>query len=162
MPFCSNPIKTRIIYIKRFPIPPGIVCGAYAIRPYRDMKMLCDDSFFSIPTGIVCGAYAIRPCPAGWKKKISKCSWSAFWGSKSSQNVFVVLFETQNGVQMLLRCFLRLKIESKYFWGTFWGSKSNQNVFEVLFDAQNRVEMLLWYFLRLKMGWKCFWGLSFA
>ena len=59
--FYSNPIKTQIIYIKRFSIPPGIVYGAYAIRPYHDMKMLCDDSFFPIPPGIVCGAYAIRP-----------------------------------------------------------------------------------------------------
>ena len=33
---------------------------------------------------------------------------------RRSQNVSAVLFEAQNGVQMLFRCFLRLKIESKY------------------------------------------------
>ena len=32
---------------------------------------------------------------------------------RRSQNAFEVLFESQNGVQMFLRCFLRLKIESK-------------------------------------------------
>ena len=171
MPFCSNPIKIRIIYIKRFPIPPGIVCGAYAIRtyhdtkmlcgdsffpilsgivcgayairPYHDTKMLCDDSFFPTPPVIVCGAYAIRPYPTVWKKKISKYFCDAFWGSKSSQNVLEVLFEAQNWVQMLLRCFLRLKIESEYFWGTFWSSKWRENTFEVLFEAQNGVKAFL-------------------
>ena len=39
----------------------------------------------------------------------------AFLGSKSNQNVFVVLFETKNEVQMILQCFLGLKIESKCF-----------------------------------------------
>ena len=48
-----------------FPIHPGIVCGTYAIRPYTGTKMLCDNSFFPIPPVIVCGAYAIRPYPAG-------------------------------------------------------------------------------------------------
>ena len=77
---------------------------------------------------------------------------------RRSQNVFVILSEPQNRVQMLLRYFLRIKIESKYFWDAFWGSKLSQNVFEVLFEAQNRVKMLLWCFLRLKMERKCFWG----
>ena len=214
VPFCSNPIKTRIIYIKRFPIPTGIVCGAYAIRPYTgtkmlcdnslfsippyivcgaytirpypdtkmlcddsffliptgivcgayairpypDTKMLCDDSFFPIPTGIVYGAYAIRPYPTGWKKKVSKCFCDAFWGSKSNQNILEVLFEAQNWVKMLLRCFLRLKIESKCSWGAFWGSKWSPNAFEVLFEAKNWVQMLLKYFLRLKIESKYFWG----
>ena len=75
------------------------------------------------------------------------------------QNAFSVLFETQNRIQMLLRYFLRLKIESKCFWGAFWGSKSNQNVFEVLFEAQNRIKMLLRCFLRLKIESKCFCGI---
>ena len=74
------------------------------------------------------------------------------------KNVFEVLFEPQNRIKMLLRCFLRLKIEFKCFWGTFWGSKSNQNVFEVLFEAQNLVQMLLRCFLRLKIESKCFRG----
>ena len=76
---------------------------------------------------------------------------------RRSQNVFVMLFEAQNRIKIFLRCFLRLKIESKYSWGTFWGSKSNQNVFEMLFEAQNWVKMFLWCFLRLKMEWKYFW-----
>ena len=75
-----------------------------------------------------------------------------------SQNVFGVLFEAQNRVQMLFRYFLRLKIESKCFCGAFWGSKWNENAFEVLFEAQNRVQILLRCFLRLKIEWKCFWG----
>ena len=120
--------------------------------------MLCDDSFFPIPSTIVCGVYTIRHYPTGWKNKVSKCFCDAFWGSKSSQNAFVMLFETQNGVRMLLRCFLRLKMEFKWFWGTFWGSKSNQNAFEMLFEAQNRMEMLLRCFLRIKIEWKYFWG----
>ena len=126
-----------------FPTPSGIVCGAYAIRLYTDAKMLCDDSFFSIPSGIVCGAYVIRPYPSGWKKKVSKCFCDTFWGSKSNQNILEVLFEAQNRVQILLWCFLRLKIESKCFWGAFWGSKSSQNIFEVLFEAQNGVKVFL-------------------
>ena len=77
---------------------------------------------------------------------------------RRSQNVFVVLFEAQNGVKILLRYFLRIKIDSKCFCGTFWGSKSNQNVFGVLFETQNRVQMIFRYFLRLKMEWKYFWG----
>ena len=72
-----------------------------------------------------------------------KCFWDAFWGSKSSQNVFVMLFEAQNWVQILLKCFLRLKIESKCFWGAFWGSKSSQNAFEVLFETQNGAKVFL-------------------
>ena len=44
-----------------FLISTGIVCGAYAIRPYTGTKMLCNDSFFLIPAGIVYVAYAIRP-----------------------------------------------------------------------------------------------------
>ena len=68
-----------------------------------------------------------------------------------------MLFEAQNGVQMLLIYFLRLKIESKCFWGTFWDSKSSKNVFVVLFETQNRMKMLLRYFLRIKIEWKCFW-----
>jgi len=32
-----------------------------------------------------------------------------------SQNVFVMLFEAQNRIKILLMHFLRLKIESKYF-----------------------------------------------
>ena len=162
MHFRSNPINTWIVYTEWFPIPIGIVCGAYAIRPYRDAKMLCDDSFFLIPTGIVYVAYAIRHYPTGWKKKISKCFCDAFWDLKSSQNTFEVLFEDQNRVKILLKCFLRVKIKSKYSWGAFWGSKSNQNIFEVLFEAQNRIKILLRCFLSLKMEWKCFWGLSFA
>ena len=59
---------------------------------------------------------------------------------------------------MLLRCFLRLKIESKYFCGAFWGSKWSQNTFVVLFETQNRVKILLRFFLRLKMESKCFWS----
>ena len=141
-----------------FSIPSGIVCRLYAICPYHNTKMLCDDSFFPIPSGIVCGAYAIRPYPTRWKKKVSKCFRGTFWGPKSSQNVLVVLFEAQNRVKMLLRYFLRLKIESKCFWGVFWGSKSSQNVFEVLFEAQNRIKMFLRCFLRLKIEWKYFWG----
>ena len=74
------------------------------------------------------------------------------------KNAFAVLFETQNRVQMLLQCFLRLKMEFKCFCGTFWGSKSSQNAFVVLFEAQNRVKMFLRYFLRLKMELKCFCG----
>ena len=162
VPFHSNPIKTQIIYIKQFSIPPGIICEAYAIRPYHDMKMLCDDSFFPIHPGIVCVAYAIRSYPTGWKKKVSKCFCDAFWDSKSSQNAFELLFEAQNRVQILLRWFLSLKIESKCFWSAFWGSKSNQNTFEVLFEAQNGERILLRCFLSLRMEWKCFWGLSFA
>ena len=77
---------------------------------------------------------------------------------RRSQNVFVMLFEAQNRVEILLWCFLRLKIESKCSWGTFWGSKSSQNAFEVLFEAQNWVQMLLKCFLRLKIESKCFWG----
>ena len=74
------------------------------------------------------------------------------------KNAFSVLFEAQNRIKMLLRCFLRLKIEFKWFWDTFWGSKSSSNVFEVLFEAQNRIKMLLWCFLRLKIKSKCFCG----
>ena len=77
---------------------------------------------------------------------------------RRSQNVFVMLFEAQNRVEMFLRCFLRLKIESKYFWGTFWGPKSSQNVLVMLFETQNWVQMLLSCFLRLKIESKCFWG----
>ena len=77
---------------------------------------------------------------------------------RRSQNTFAVLFEAQNRVQMILRYFLRLKIESKCFCGAFWVSKSNQNVFGVLFEAQNRVKMFLRCFLRLKIESKCFWG----
>ena len=77
---------------------------------------------------------------------------------RRSQNVFVMLFETQNRVKMFLRCFLRLKINSKCFWGAFWGSKLSQNVFDVFFEDQNRVKMFLRCFLRLKMEPKCFWG----
>ena len=73
----------------------------------------------------------------------SKCSWCAFWGSKSSQNVFVMLFEAQNRVKMFFRYFLRLKIDSKYFWGAFWGSKWSESVFEVIFEAQNGVKAFL-------------------
>ena len=78
------------------------------------------------------------------------------------KNAFAVLFEAQNRVQMLLRSFLRLKIESKCFCSTFWGSKWSSNVFAVLFEAQNRVKMFLQCFLRLKIEFKCFcsafWG----
>ena len=77
---------------------------------------------------------------------------------RRSQNVFVILFETQNRVKMFLRCFLRLKIESKCFCDAFWGSKLSSNVFVVLFEDQNRVQMLLMCFLRLKIESKCFWG----
>ena len=77
---------------------------------------------------------------------------------RRSQNVFVVLFEAQNRVKMLLRYFLRLKIESKCFWDAFWVSKSSQNIFGVLFESQNGVQMLLRCFLRLKIESKCFWG----
>ena len=34
---------------------------------------------------------------------------------RRSQNAFEVLFESQNGVQMFLRCFLRLKMKFKCF-----------------------------------------------
>ena len=61
-------------------------------------------------------------------------------------------------IKMLLRYFLRLKMESKCFCGTFWGSKWSSNVFEVLFEAQNRMKMLLMCFLRLKMEREYFWG----
>ena len=77
---------------------------------------------------------------------------------RRSQNVFVMLFEAQNRVKILLRYFLKLKIESKYFCGTFWGSKLSSNVFEVFFEAQNRVKMFLRCFLRLKIEFKCFCG----
>ena len=81
---------------------------------------------------------------------------------RRSQNVFVMLFEAQNWVQMFLWYFFRIKIKSKCFWGAFWGSKSSSNAFEALFEAQNRIKILLRYFLRLKIESKCFWGLSFA
>ena len=77
---------------------------------------------------------------------------------RRSQNIFVMLFEAQNWFKMFLRCFLRLKIESKCFCGAFWGSKLSTNAFEVLFEAQNGVKMFLRFFLRLKMESKCFWG----
>ena len=76
---------------------------------------------------------------------------------RRSQNVFVMLFEAQNGDQILLRCFFRLKIELKCFWGAFWGSKSSSNAFEVLFEAQNGVQILLQCFLSLKIEFKYFW-----
>ena len=38
---------------------------------------------------------------------------------RRSQNIFVMLFETQNRVKMFLMCFLRLKIESKCFCDAF-------------------------------------------
>ena len=79
-----------------------------------------------------------------------------------SQNVFDVLFEAQNRVKMLLRCFLMLKIESKCFCGTFWGSKSSQNVLEILFEAQNRIKILLRWFLSLKIESKCSCGTFWA
>ena len=69
-----------------------------------------------------------------------------------------MLFEAQNRVQMLLRCFLRLKMEFKCFCGTFLDSKSNENAFEVLFEAQNGVKVFLKFFLRLKIESKCFCG----
>ena len=87
-----------------------------------------------------------------------KCFCGAFWGSKSSQNVFAVLFEPQNGVKVFFRYFLSLKIESKCLWGSFWDSKWSSNAFEVLFEAQNRIKILLRCFLRLKIESKCFWG----
>ena len=74
------------------------------------------------------------------------------------KNYFAVLFEDQNRIKMFLRCFLRLKIESKCFCGAFWGSKWGPNVFAVLFEPQNRVQMFLRYFLRLKIESKCFCG----
>ena len=77
---------------------------------------------------------------------------------RRSQNVFVMLFEAQNWVQMLLRCFLSLKIESKCSWSAFWGSKWSPNAFEVFFEAQNWVQMFLRCFFRLKIESKCFWG----
>ena len=77
---------------------------------------------------------------------------------RRSQNVFVMLFEAQNRIKILLRCFLRLKIESKCSWSTFWGSKLSSNAFAVLFEAQNGERILLRYFLRLKIEWKCFWS----
>ena len=77
---------------------------------------------------------------------------------RRSQNAFVVLFEAQNRVKILLRYFLRLKIESKCFWDAFWVSKSSQNIFGVLFEAQNGVKVFLRCFLRIKMEREYFWG----
>ena len=77
---------------------------------------------------------------------------------RMSQNVFAVLFETQNRFKMFSRWFLRIKIEFKHFFSAFWGSKSSKNAFELLFEAQNWVQMFLWYFLRLKIESKYFWG----
>ena len=158
MQYAPTRVRKYYAMIRSFRSLPGIVCGAYAIRPYTGTKMLCDNSFFPIPSGIVCGAYTIRPYPTGWKKEVSKCFCDAFWVSKSSQNVLEMLFEAQNRVKMLLRCFLRLKIESKCFCGAFWGSKWSSNTFAVLFEAQNRIKMILRCFLRLKIESKRFWG----
>ena len=106
-------------------------------------ELFMSNDFWSLPRSFV-GSMQYATTPPDEKRR--------------SQNVFVMLFEAQNGVQMLLRYFLRLKIESKCSWSAFWGSKSSQNVFVVLFETQNGVQMLLRCFLRLKIESKYFWG----
>ena len=101
MKYVPTMIRKYYAMIRSFRSLPGSFVGRMQYAPTMIRKcyeMIC--SFRSLPGSFV-GRMQYAPTLTDEKRR--------------SQNVFVMLFEAQNRVQMLLRCFLRLKIESKYF-----------------------------------------------
>ena len=47
--------------------PVGAICGAYAIRPYKQGCAPRTHPPHLSPIGTICGAYAIRPYRQGWR-----------------------------------------------------------------------------------------------
>ena len=135
-----------------FLIPPGIVCGAYAIRPYHDAKMLCDDLFFPITSVIVCGAYVI--CPYTDTKMLCDDS---FYPISSVIVCGAYAIRPYTDTKMLCDDSF-YPISSVIVCGAYairpypteWKRRC-QNVFVALFEAQNLVKMFLRCFLRIKI-----------
>ena len=97
------PTRVRKCYamIRSFRSLPGSFVGRMQYAPTMIRKCYAMiRSFRSLPGSFV-GRMQYAPTLPDEKRR--------------SQNVFAMLFEAQNGIQMLLRYFLRLKIESKCF-----------------------------------------------
>ena len=125
MQYVPTMIRKYYAMIRSFRSLPGSFVERMQYAPTRVRKCYVMIRSFRSPSGSFVGRMQYAPTLPDKKKKISKCFCDAFWGSKSSQNVLEMLFETQDWVKIFLRYFLRLKIEFKCFCGTFWGSKSN-------------------------------------
>ena len=101
MQYAPTMIRKCYAMIRSFRSLPESFVGRMQYAPTRVRKCyVMIRSFRSLPGSFV-GRMQYAPTLPDEKRR--------------SQNVFAMLFEDQNGIQMLLRCFLRLKIESKCF-----------------------------------------------
>ena len=105
MQYAPTRVRKCYVIIRSFRSLPGSFVGRMQYAPTMIRKcyaMIC--SFRSLPESFV-GCMQYAPTLPDEKRR--------------SQNVSAVLFEAQNVVQMLLRCFLRLKMEFKCFCDAF-------------------------------------------
>ena len=121
MQYAPTQIRKCYAMIRFFRSLPRSFMGRMQYAPTRVRKCYAMiRSFRSLPESFV-GRMQYAPTLPDEKRRSQNVLEVLFWVSKSSQNVFVMLFEAQNRIKMFLWCFLRLKIESKCFCGSFWG-----------------------------------------
>ena len=105
MQYAPTVIRKCYAMIRSFRSLPISFVGRMQYAPTRIRKCYAMIRSFRFPSGSFVGCMQyVHTLPD--EKRVCK-------------NAFTVLFEAQNQVKMFLRCFLRLKIESKYFCGTF-------------------------------------------